>query len=301
MNTINVQLKHIRYQNDNGFIIAMASETGKEEFGILGNMLQPVEGMEYRLTGKWDHHPDFGRQFRFQNYTALAPQDENGIYKYLVRTCRWIGPTTAQALVELYGESTLEVLKEDPEIVAAEVRGITESRAKEIQQILIDHEELEAILVDLMAILDIPGLRKSLPYELIDKFGSNAAKILRSNPYVICQFHGSGFLIADRLALQRCNIPVDSMFRIKAAIEYAMEQDLNGNGNTWISAERLIQDVVDLTSIEDLHRIKLGMDELLTLEAIVGAPGGWLALWEVDRDETYVASKIKEMVNYASY
>lgn len=302
--TITATLNNIRFQNDSGFIIGMAAcgGNGKNEFGILGNMLNPQPGMEYKLTGEWSFHSDFGKQFKFSNYTAVAPQDETGIYKYLVRTAKWIGPAIAQSLVEIYGDNTLEVLKKDPEMVAAEIRGITETKAKEIQEILIDHEELESILVDLMAILDIPGLRKSLPYEMIEKFGSNAAKILQKNPYVITQFIGSGFLIADRLALQRLNIEPDSMFRVKAAIEYAMDQDLHGVGNTWISTERLIQDVVELTSMDNTHRIMLGVDELLALEAIVETPGGngsqwgWLALYEVDENETYVADKIKEMI-----
>ena len=299
--TITATLKNIRFQNDSGFIIGMAVASGgnnfKSDFGILGNMLNPQEGMSYQLTGEWSIHPDFGKQFKFQQYTPVKPKDETGIYKYLVRTCRWVGPAIAQQLVEIYGDETLEVLRNDPEIVAAEIRGITETKAKEIQQILIDHEELESILVDLMKVLDIPGLRKSLPYELIEKFGSNAAEILKKNPYVITQFHGSGFLIADRLGMQRLDIPPDSMFRIKAAIEYAILQDLHSNGNTWISRKSLTNEVKDLTSIEDIKRIELGIDELLALEAIVEASGGeWLALWKVDQDENYVAGKIKEMV-----
>ena len=209
--TITATLKNIRFQNDSGFIIGMAVASGgndfKSDFGILGNMLNPQETMTYQLTGEWSVHPDFGRQFKFQQYTPVKPKDTSGIYKYLVRTAKWIGPSIAQQLVEIYGDETLEVLRNDPEILAAEIRGITEIKAKEIQQILIDHEELESILVDLMKVLDIPGLRKSLPYEMIEKFGSNAAEILKKNPYVITQFHGSGFLIADRLGMQRLNMP----------------------------------------------------------------------------------------------
>uniref|UniRef100_A0A6M3K1Q0 Putative helicase n=1 Tax=viral metagenome TaxID=1070528 RepID=A0A6M3K1Q0_9ZZZZ len=255
--------------------------------------------MTYKLLGEWNTHPEYGRQFNFSRYEAVKPKDTSGIYKYLVRVCRWIGPATASALVDIYGDQTLEVLRNDPDIVAAEIKGITESRAKEIQKILINMEEEESILVELMDILDIPGLRKSLPYELIEKFGSNAAKILLKNPYVITQFYGSGFLIADRLALQRCKIPPNSMFRAKAAIMYAMEQDLNGNGNTWIPAERLIQDVVGLTSIQDLKKVQSGIDELLALEAIVeildNEYSGYYSLWEVNRDESYIAARITEM------
>jgi len=303
--TIQATLKNIRFQNDSGFIIAMASSSGgngdikdvKGEFGMLGNMLNPQEGMTYKLQGEWSVHPEFGKQFKFSHYTAVKPKDENGIYKYLVRTAKWIGPSIAQSLVEIYGDNTLEVLREDPEMVAAEIRGITEKKAKEIQEILIDHEELESILVDLMAILNIPGLRRSLPYEMIEKFGSNAAEILKENPYIIVNFRGSGFLIADRLALQSLNIDPDSMFRVKAAIEYAMDQDLHGNGNTWIDQDQLIYNVKELTSVDNLELILSGIGKLLDKKAIViTTDGEWLALYEVDENETYIADKIKEMI-----
>ena len=183
MTTITAQLNHIRFQNDSGFVIGMFSISEakdiKGEFGGLGNMLNPVEGMAYKLSGEWSFHPDFGKQFKFSNYSPVKPKDTNGIYKYLVRTARWIGPSIASALVDTYGDKTLDVLREDPEMVAAEIRGITEKRAKEIQAILIEHEEEESVLVELMGILSIPGLRRSLPVELIQEFGSNAAEILK--------------------------------------------------------------------------------------------------------------------------
>lgn len=296
---ITATLNHIRFRNDTGFVIGMASGGDtKGEFGILGNMSNPVEGMQYKLSGKWSNHSEYGKQFNFNSYSTIKPADSNGIFKYLVRTAKWVGPTIASRMIDLYGEKTLEVLRSDPELIAAEIQGITETKALGIQETLLEHEQEESILVDLMKILNIPGLRKSLPHELIQKFGLNAADILRRNPYVITQFHGSGFLIADRLAMHSLNIPNDSMFRIKAAIQYAMRQDLH-NGSTWITRKRLTQDVKDL--IGDVDGIIDGIAELLAVEAIVDASGGeWLALWEVDRDETYVANKIKEMANHGN-
>lgn len=299
---IKATLKNIRYAKENFIIGMFFNNENKDVFGGLGDMLRPIEGAEYQLSGKWLKHPEYGEQFQFGSYRVVEPNNINGIFKYLIRVAKGVGPSIASKLVDLYGEETLKVLREDPNLVAAEISGITEKKALEIQDNLLELELEESTIVELMDILNIPGLRKSLPMELYQKFGLNAAEILKKNPYVICQFVGSGFLIADRLALQRLNVPADSMFRIKAAIEYAMDQDLHSNGNTWIPAEQLIQAVVELTSIEDLKRILLGIEELTALEAIVetpggnGASGGWLALWEVDQDESYVASKIKEMV-----
>ena len=297
--TITAQLNHIRFQNDSGFVIGMAVISGdtlgfKGEFGILGNLLNPVEGMAYKLSGEWSSHPEFGKQFKFSNYSPVAPKDTNGIYKYLVRTAKWIGPSIASALVDIYGDKTLDVLREDPEMVAAEIRGITEKRAKEIQAILVEHEEEESVLVELMGILNIPGLRRSLPVELIQEFGSNAAKILKKNPYVITQFYGTGFLIADRLAMHSLKIDPKSMFRIRAAIEYAMKQDLHGTGSTWINPAGLIAAMRELIGDVDDFEL-LGIEELLAREVIVEGPAG-LAFWEVDKDESYIADVLKVMV-----
>jgi len=297
--TITATLHHIRYQNDTGFIIAMASnEDVNDQFGILGNMLHPQEDMTYKLSGQWSRHSEYGLQFKFQNYSQVAPQDPGGIYKYLVRTVKHVGPAIAQALTELYGNQTLDVLRESPELAAAEVRGITEARATEIQKTLLAAEEDENLLVELMDILDLPGLRKSLPFDLINEYGGNAVIKLKENPYILTQFHGTGFLAADRLALQKLNIDSDSMFRLNAAVIYAMEQDLNGNGNTWMNRQALIFEVNNLTSIGNLKRIELCVYEMIMNLQLVETPAGgeWVALFEVDRAETYVAQRIKEMV-----
>ena len=219
--TITARLESIRFQNGNGFIIGMfkGEFKGKKHtivgnFGGLGNMTNPVIGTEYQLAGKWGNHPDFGHQFNFDSYKAVQPKDEDGIFKYLVRTAKWVGPAIAQRLVDIYGDQTLDVLREDPEMVAAEISGISESKAKDIQKMLIENEAEEAVMVDLMKILNIPGLRKSLPTELIMEFGLKAADVIRQNPYVITQFHGIGFMIADRLAMHTLNIPNNSIYAI---------------------------------------------------------------------------------------
>jgi exodeoxyribonuclease V alpha subunit len=293
---ITMTLNTIRYQNGNGFVILVCSApNSKKSFSCLGNMNNPVEGMEYQLSGKWSNHPDFGKQFKFDSYTPVKPSDTNGIYKYLVRTVKWVGPIMAERLINIYGDETLDVLREDPEMVAAEIQGLTEKKALEIQETLIENEQIETVLVELMKILDIPGLRKSLPTELIRKYGLNAADKLRKNPYIIINFQGSGFMIADRLAMHVLNISNNSMFRIKAAVKYAMEQDLH-TGNVWITRQDLYFTVKEL--IGDLKEIDDGIDELLISEVIVDAPGlnNWLAFAKMDEDETYISTTIKGML-----
>ena len=57
----------------------------------------------------------------------------------------------------------------------------------------------------------------------------------------------------------------------------------------------LMKTVMELIGLEDINRIDLGIVELLAIEAIVESPDGWLAFWDVDKDESYIAEKIRIM------
>ncbi len=276
-------------------MIGMAqSKDIKGDFGILGSLLQPVTGMTYKLTGEWSNHSEYGKQFNFQRHEIIKPTDTNGIYKYLVRTAKWVGPTIGQRLVDLYGENTLEVLRNDPEIVAAEITGLTEKRALTIQEMLIEQEETEAIIVELLAVLDFPGLRKNLPVEIASKYGSDSLEVLKENPYILTEFKGVGFLIADRIAINSFEVDTSSMYRVKSCIEYVMKIDLNNFGSTWIHQESIFNGVSELTGIKN-DGIEKGLNELLEVGLIVNN-GKWFSFFEVDLMESLISSKIKEML-----
>jgi len=309
--TITAQLNSIRYQNGNGFMIGMAQSketkdntatfddpkmtiTYKTEFGVLGSMISPQVGMTYKLFGEWSNHPEFGRQFKFSRHEIIKPTDTNGIYKYIVRTAKWVGPTIGQRLVDLYGENTLEVLRNDPEIVASEIVGLTENRTKTIQEMLIEQEETEAIIVELLTVLDFPGLRKNLPIEIASKYGSNSLEVLKENPYILTDFNGIGFLIADRIAMHSFKVDVNSMYRIKSCIEYVMKEDLNSVGSTWMYQDKIIFNVNELTGVKS-DGIEKGLKGLIEVGLVV-MDNDWYSFFEVDKNESLIAGKIKEML-----
>ena len=92
--TIDGHIMDIRFERD-GFVILRFSVNGNS-VSALGNMVRPEPGMFYRLRGKWDPtHPVFGRQFRFCWYETVQPRSTEGIFKYLVRIAKWVGPSGA--------------------------------------------------------------------------------------------------------------------------------------------------------------------------------------------------------------
>jgi len=286
---IEATLTGIRFQNEQNFIIGIFHNT-KGEFGGLGTMFRPEIGMKYYLFGEWSTHPQYGTQVKFIRYETIQPKDTNGIYQYLVRIAKWVGPSTGDKLVEAYGESTLEILRTEPDRVAREIAGITEPRAIEIQESLIELQDIESQLVDLSKMLSVPGLRRSLPFDLIDRFGSNAVEALHDNPYILTDFPGVGFKLADQVAT---SIKFDhtSIFRKMAGVCHALKENEH-EGNTWHTGTQLIEDANSLlgisTSREAITRL-IEEDKVSILDQLV-------ALKSTDSDENYIAGQICKLL-----
>ena len=199
MEKFNGILKQVRYHKSS-FLIGIF-KTGTGDQTCLGNMLNPETGMEYKLFGKWVDDPSWGKQFRFSSYEACKPKDRDGLVRYLSKTAKWVQEKTARKIVEAFGHDTLEVLRNDPKQVAESISGLSYSRATEIQSNIKANEEIESALVDLEKLIGGRGLRKSLPSELVSKWGTDAPAIVKNNPYLLTQIKGIGFHGADAVAL----------------------------------------------------------------------------------------------------
>lgn len=293
--TISGELNRIVFQGeDNNFVIAAFRDIEtKSPFTALGTILNPQIDMDYSLTGKWEHNSTYGPQFRIDRFESLIPKDPNGIFKYIVRVCKFVGATVGNQIIEKYGEETLNVMKNDPQRLCDDISGITFSRAKQIQDTLIKNEIDEAVSIELEGILDVPGMRKSLLGDLIARYKSNAAEIVKGNPYVLTEFNGIGFLMADHVALN-IGFPRDSLARKRAAAEYCLQENMI-NGNIWIPRSELLDNIKDLIQIKELW---FGVDMLIKEGSIVQDKDGWIAFKRADAEESTIAKIINQLISY---
>lgn len=291
--SISVNLQRIVFKNnDSGFLIGAFMEESGKNVSALGNLLNPETGMDYKLYGKWITNKKYGKQFQFEFYEVIKPKSTAGIFRYLVRIAKWVGPSVGERLVTKYDTETLEILKKDPERVVKEIRGITLDRALEIQKLLIDNEKIESTLVELEGIFSkIPGIKKSLPVDMINKFGADAIQRLKDNPYILTQIRGMGFLTTDRVAI---SIGVDraSENRIVAAIYHVLQEDMHSTGNVWIYRPELIKKVRNLIALDATETIAKLVDknQLAYNDAFV-------TLDFVDSDETSIAKKLQLLLD----
>jgi len=180
---ISGELTRIIFKNDNGFLIG--AFTGEEQFTATGTLINPQTGLDYALHGDWKDTPKYGRQFVFTRVETDMPVNPDGIFKYIVRICRFVGSAVGQRIVDKYGAETLDIMKSDPGRVARDISGITAARATEIQTTLLENQHRERVMVELGVILDVPGMIKKTMSMLYQDYKDQAAEAVKKNPYIL--------------------------------------------------------------------------------------------------------------------
>lgn len=186
-------------------------------------------GLTYLFRGYWTVHPRFGRQFQFHSFGVSQPVGQKGTVAYLTRG-PGIGRKRAQLIWELYGQDSLDAIRDRPEEVAAKVNGLTEHKAKEAAAYFQAHKDREIVTRDLEELLGGGGFPKRLITKLIEKWGAKAAELVRENAYRLMVFSGVGYGKADRLWLQNGGEP-DATERMGWCAWNALHKDRDGS--TW--------------------------------------------------------------------
>ncbi len=287
MDTITGTLSDIRFSK-NGFLIGLL-EDGES---VLGNMSEPVIGQTYRLAGDWVDDPRWGRQFKFDRYATEAPQDQEGIYRYLVRVCKWVGPVVGRSIVKTFGDDALTILKEDPQRAADEIKGLTLVRAMEISRNLIANQERESAAVELEGMIGGLHLPKNTITELIETHHAEAPAKVRQAPYsTLMEIRGIGFVTADRVAISPAvGYERDGLERRMAATLHVLEEAASGAGHTWLPGERLITGVQELIGFPPGPEVRVQLIE----DEKIRVRDGMVALAKLADDERDVAGFVRQ-------
>ena len=290
METLTGQLSDIRFARD-GFLIGQLA--GGE--AILGTLSEPIIGQTYDLMGEWVSDPKWGKQFRFQRYSAQVPQDSEGIFLYLVKVCKWIGPVVGRAIIKTFGDDALTILKQDPQRAADTIKGLTLKRAEEISRNLMANQDREAAAVELESMIGDQHLPKHTITELIETYHSEAPARLRQDPYgTLMDVRGVGFTLADRVAISPAIGYVrDGLERRQAASLHILQEAAEGAGHTWLPGEKFIKEVQELIGFPpgpDV-RVKLIEDEAIRVR------DNMIALAKLADDERDVAGLVHQLLS----
>lgn len=176
--------------------------------------------------GEWEKN-SHGLQLKVDYYEEIRPQSKEGIESYLASgMVKGIGPKTAKLIVAKYGTRTFEILDNYPDSLL-EIKGITR---KKLDKILMAYNDSHAVR-DLAAYLTPFKVTPKKIRKIYEHFGNEALDVVKTQPFILCEINGFGFLTVDEIARANHCRPNEPL-RIEGCIGYCMELEMQ-NGNLY--------------------------------------------------------------------
>lgn len=280
---------------DTGFTVMDVSTDDGELVTVVGVLPEISAGEELKLTGHWDNHATFGRQFRAELCERRMPGSVAQMLKYLSSgAVKGIGPATAEKIVTEFGEDTFNVLSDHPEQLTR-IRGISRSKAGDISE----RFRKQFAVRETMMMLETYGLTPTESLNAYRIFGASVVKQISGNPYVLCMADiGMGFERVDALAHSMPAQP-KAEYRIGAGILYVLSHNL-ANGHTCIPRNKLLQPAAALLGTNE-DTIDINIDTLLEQKQMCSATFDgkeFLFLPYIFDAEYESAQRIKMMVQF---
>ncbi len=297
MSALDGVIDRITYRNEeNGYTVAKlkCNDLTGQECTIVGNFASLAAGETVRAEGEWVLHADYGRQFKVERLTPLAPATKEAIEKYLGSgMIKGIGPVTAARLVKKFGLQTLDVIEQTPERMT-EVDGLGPQRAEVIARAFAEQRHVR----DVMLFLRSYDISPAYAQRIYRRYGSRTMEVLRENPYRLAsEVFGIGFKTADRIA-QSMGLPADSPHRADACLRYVLGA-AGDEGHTFLPSGDLFERAGEALGLPG-ETLGGGLDRLAAAGEVVvdGVDGVFLASYY--RAETEVAERLTDCLRAGS-
>ena len=234
--TIDGTILNLIYQNEeNGYTVLRLVTGDGEVVTVVGTIPCAAPGENLIVTGRWVSHPAHGDQVQAEQVERHMPSTEDEILSYLSSgVIKGVGPSTAEKIVQRFGDSALRVLEEEPELLC-KIHGISRRKALEIGESYRYQTGMRRLL-DFLAVNDLP---LSLALRLYRRYGGDALEAVRENPYLLVdQVYGVDFAVMDEIALSM-GMPGDSRRRVEASVLFELTHNLN-NGHVFLPRDKLL-------------------------------------------------------------
>ena len=256
---------NIIYQNPtNGYtVLILENENG--ELTVTGSSPGVQVGDKLKVTGFYEEHVSYGLQLKMRSFERAELEGLSDIEIYLSSgAIKGVGEKLAAKIIAKFGEDTLRIMEEEPERLK-EISGISLRKAQDIGVQVYEKRNVRRIMTFLAGL----GVTGKLAVKIYEKYGDDVSDVIGKNPYRLAEdIDGIGFKRADEIA-ERLGVLVNSEFRIKSGIMYALSESLQ-EGNTCLPEEELIEKSAVILGIDEENvRLKLAdlmMDHKLILK-----------------------------------
>ncbi len=251
------KIESIVFRNEeNSYSVVKISSHG-EVLTCVGKFPSINVGERVEIEGTIVKNNKYGEQISATSVKVLPPDDIEGIKKYLSSgLIKGIGIVTANNIVNYFGKDTLTIIEFSP-LRLAEVKGVSKDKALSIANAFNEVRNMQNTVM----FLQNYDISTNMAVKIYKTYFDKTEEILKTNPYKLVEdIDGIGFLSADKIA-QKLGLPQDSPFRFRAGILYALKQNSERNGNTYLKKDDLVQEVYNLLKVESDYNTKI--DDIL--------------------------------------
>ena len=242
-------IERIIFENVSNFyriLLLDIEDTNAEDFDdfeiiVTGTMADVIEGEEYTFLGQIVQHSKYGQQLQITRYERAKPTSK-GLVKYFSSShFKGIGLKTAQKIVELYGENTIDEILEHPEKLET-ISGLSSKSREAFVSTLRLNYGTEMVLAKLANY----GIPNKLAIQIQDTYKEETIDIVENYPYQLVEdIKGLGFTIADQLA-QELGIESQAPERFRAGLVHSLLNACMESGDTYVEARDLLEKTLNL-------------------------------------------------------
>ncbi len=280
------EIREIVYYNEDNCYCVFELNCGKDTIAAVGHLPYAASGERVRLYGKWGMHPDYGEQFSFDSFERTLPQKVSAIRTYLASgIIPGIRESTARKITDLFGEDSLEVIKNDPEKLTV-IKGISKAKAQKMNEAFLIRQDAANTVMYFQQF----GISTKMSVKIHQKYGALAIDVVKNDPYVLCEeISGIGFKTADRIALSM-GVLANNPGRVKSGVRYALGEPVQ-NGHTCYPKNSLMSYCARL----------LGCSETDVSSAFDALALSGKVVYEAKSDMCYLAPLYNEEISVATH
>jgi len=256
-------IERIIFENVSNFyriLLLDIEDTNAEDFDdfeiiVTGTMADVIEGEEYTFWGQIVQHSKYGEQLQISRYERAKPTSK-GLVKYFSSShFKGIGLKTAQKIVELYGENTIDEILEHPEKLET-ISGLSSKSREAFVSTLRLNYGTEMVLAKLANY----GIPNKLAIQIQDTYKEETIDVVENYPYQLVEdIKGLGFTIADQLA-QELGIESQAPERFRAGLIHSLLNACMESGDTYVEARDLLEKTLNL--LESSRPVELEPSQL---------------------------------------
>ncbi len=226
-------------------VIRIKGADGVEHTAV-GPFSGAFEGQSVEMSGVWEKHKDFGRQFRARSVKFTLPKTPEGIKKYLGSgLIPGIGEKLAECIVDHFGTRTLDML-DNYSSRLLEIPGLGKKRLAMVRDAWRDNSAKREIFIFLQSL----GISLAYAQKIFRFYGDKTPAVVKENPYRLADdIHGIGFIMADRIALS-LGIGRTNIFRLSSGAAFCMKR-LSEEGHVCYPEDKLLEYAVEILGVDE--------------------------------------------------